>query len=66
MVWARKRVATDQCPKTEVTAESLGWIDAFRAWKTFGGGDYRSLWAREADALTILETELQTERNDEH
>ncbi len=65
VVWARKRVATDQCPKTEITAESQGWVEAFHVWKTLGGRDWQNLPAREVDALMTLEKELRAERNDE-
>src|SRR5260370_36953069 len=33
IVWARKQVATDVCPKSLITAASLGWIEAFLIWK---------------------------------
>jgi hypothetical protein len=64
-VWARKRAATDQCPRTEITAQSQGWVEAFQVWKTLGERDWDRLPAREVDALVTLEKELRAERNDE-
>ena len=38
VVWARGRVATEECPKSLVTPASLEWIEKFLTWKFAGGG----------------------------
>lgn len=57
LVWARGRVATDECPKSAVTAQSLEWIEKFLTWKFIGRAELWDWPARDADALLILERE---------
>jgi hypothetical protein len=57
LVWARGRVATEECPKSLVTAQSLEWIERFLTWKFAGGGGLWDWPARDADAVLILERE---------
>ena len=38
IVWARGRVAAEECPKSLVTPQSLEWIEKFFTWKFAGGG----------------------------
>ena len=54
-------IATE-CPKSLVTAESLAWIEEYQAWKLAGGGDYRTMGARQWDAFSTLEQVLTQER----
>jgi hypothetical protein len=56
-VWARGRVATEECPKSLVTPESLELLERFFVWRFSGGGQVSELPAREADAFMTLETE---------
>ncbi len=58
VVWARGSVATDVCPKSCITGESKAWLDEFQAWKRLGYPDARTLSARDAHAMLILEQEL--------
>jgi hypothetical protein len=60
-VWARKRIATTNCPKCLISAESLAWIEEYFAWKLTGKADYRTLGARQLDAFCALEQELRAE-----
>jgi hypothetical protein len=63
IVWARKQVATDVCPKSLITAASLGWIEEFLIWKRLRL-DFRSdLSARQAEAFLILEEQLALEEH---
>jgi hypothetical protein len=57
VVWARKGVATETCPKSYISAESLGWLERFFAWKRLGHIGDGALNARDAEALLILEKE---------
>jgi len=61
MVWGRRRVFLDTCPRSFVSAESIGLVEAFAAWKLVGSGDFASLPARTADAFCVLENELRAE-----
>jgi hypothetical protein len=63
IVWARGRASTDECPKSEVTPQSLEWIERFFTWKFAGGGRLDDLPARDADAFLMLEREW---RDGEH
>jgi hypothetical protein len=72
IVWARGRTATEECPKSLVTPQSLEWIERFFTWKFAGGGGphdfaqngglralcaFEDMTARDADAFLILERE---------
>jgi len=63
IVWVRRRVFLDTCPRSFVSAESIGLVEAFGAWKLVGSGDFASLPARTADAFCVLENELRAEMN---
>jgi hypothetical protein len=57
IVWARGRTATEECPKSLVTPQSLEWIERFFTWKFEGGRALDGMPARDADAFLILERE---------
>lgn len=58
VVWARGRVATEECPTSWVTPASVEFVEKFFAWKAMGA---RELTAREAEAFIVLEQELRAE-----
>jgi hypothetical protein len=60
-VWARGCVFTTQCPKSLITAQSLGFLDEYNAWKQFGWLDASQISAKSADALIVLESAEQKE-----
>ena len=64
-VWIRGRLATEECPKSLVTPQSLEWLERFFAWKFSGGGVLEGLPAKMADAFLALETAWR-EWNQEH
>ena len=64
VVWARRRVSTDSCPTSMVTAQSLAWIEQFYVWRKLGPKYPGELSAREVEACLILEKETQAEVND--
>ena len=66
VVWARGAVATSRCPVSEVSAESIAFIQEFQAWKLFGSVDVFALPARTVEAFFILENELRAEIKSEH
>ena len=61
LVWARKRVSTDECPTSTISAQSLAWIEQFYVWKRLGVNYPGELSAREIEAFLILEQEAQAE-----
>lgn len=61
VVWARRGVALTECPRSYISAESLGWLESWTAWKALGGGAVEGLAARAVDAFLTLEKELQKE-----
>jgi len=63
VVWRRRHVSTDVCPKSLITAQSITWIEAFYAWKRLRFSLSFDLNAREAEAFLILEEELLSENN---
>jgi hypothetical protein len=61
-VWGRSGVFSASCPKSIITADSLYFLEQFRWSKQFGIGDIRSLPAKAADALMVLEEAWQMEK----
>ena len=49
------------CPKSLITADEIQAVEEFRAWKLTGTPDLRTLPARVADALMVLEAEYRSE-----
>ena len=64
VVWARRRVSTDQCPVSTVSAQSLAWIEQYYVWRKLGPNYPGELSAREVEAFLILEQEGQAEGSD--
>jgi hypothetical protein len=62
IVWARRNVSVQSCPKSFITAESLGMVDEFNLWKV-SQGDLSAKPARVAEAILLLESELRAEIN---
>ena len=60
-VWARRRVSTDRCPTSTISAQSLAWIEQYYVWKRLGAQYPGELAAREIEAFLILEQEAQAE-----
>jgi hypothetical protein len=54
-------VATSECPKSLVTAESAAWLEEFQVWKRLGYPDVTEMTARQVEAMLVLEAELVEE-----
>jgi hypothetical protein len=66
-VWARADVATETCPKSFITAESVGWVEEFLVRRRLGGMKLEELTARQVEAFLILEKALAREmKHGEH
>ncbi len=54
-------MATEECPKSLVTAESIEFLELFFTWKRTSGGRWQDLRARELDAFLTIEEEWRAE-----
>ena len=61
-VWARRDVAVGACPKSYVTAESVGLLEEFLVRRQLGGLACEELSARKVEAFVVLEREMDKER----
>jgi hypothetical protein len=52
-------VATSECPKSFITAESVAWLEEFQVWKRFGYPHVGEMTARQVEAMLVLEAELE-------
>jgi hypothetical protein len=62
-VWLRGSVATSECPRSYIRAESQSWLEEFHIWRLAGKSDLRSYPARTVEAFSVLESELLKERD---
>ena len=63
VVWAGGGVATDTCPRSYVTAQSVTWIEEFLVRRKLGGAPVEDLDARTAEAFLVLMEQMEG-RND--
>jgi hypothetical protein len=61
IVWGRRQIAVTRCPKSVITGESMYLLEEFSAWKLCAAGSLRTMPARVADAILILENEFRAE-----
>jgi hypothetical protein len=54
-------VATTECPKSYITAESTARLEQFQVSKRFGFPNAAETPAREVEAMLVLEAELAEE-----
>jgi hypothetical protein len=64
LVWARRNVGLDRCPKPYITAESQSLVEEFFIRRRFRGFPANQLSARQVEAFVILEKELTAEVED--
>jgi len=62
-VWARGQVATEECPKSLVSAASLELLEKYFVWKLSGGGGLMEMNARVADGFFAIEEEMRGSHN---
>lgn len=63
IVWSRRQVASDICPTSLITAQSMGWMEEFFVWKRLRLSFPPELSARQAEAFLILEEQLSLEEH---
>lgn len=54
-VWARYGSATNRCPKTVITADSVAWLDQWAIWRQTGRGVSAEWSAKDLEAMAVLE-----------
>jgi hypothetical protein len=64
LVWARGKTVAFRCPKSIATAQSLNFVEQFLYWRGCGG-DLWSLDAKSADAILLLQEEVEKEKKNE-
>ncbi len=64
IVWGRKKVHTDLCPKSEITGESLALLEEFFVRRRLGIPDSLETAARKVEAFLILRNEMELEERD--
>jgi len=62
-VWARKGVATDECPRSYITAESMALVEDYFVRRRLGGPEFSNLSARQVEAFLVLERAQAAEMN---
>jgi hypothetical protein len=62
VVWVRGRISTDECPKSMITAQSMGWVEEFLVSKRLGLTLPFDANVRKAEAFLILEEQLELEK----
>ena len=62
VVWARGRISTDECPKSLITAQSIGLVEEFLVWKRLHLSLPFDINVRQAEAFLILEEQLDLEK----
>lgn len=63
-IWARGHVVLAVCPKSYITAESIGWVEEFLVRRRLSATNFAELSARQVDAFLVLENELAKELRD--
>lgn len=62
IVWAHGDVVRFACPKPEITAQSLAWLEMFPAWQA---AKQTAVWARDVEAMILLEREWEKARDEQ-
>jgi len=64
IVWGRKHVAVDECPRSYISAQSIAWLEEFFLMRHSWHLHLFELAAREVDAFVVLEKEMIMEMRD--
>lgn len=67
LIWVRRDVSLQTCPKSYVTAESQTLVEEFFVRRRLGGMEFAQLTAKQVEAFVILERALAAEmKNAQH
>jgi hypothetical protein len=64
VVWGRKRAHSEECPKSAITAESIGLLEEFLVRRRLRIADSLETEARKVDAFLILQDQMEREEQD--
>jgi hypothetical protein len=64
IVWGRRQVFTNECPKSYVTGESLSLLEEFFVRRRLGMAHSMDMEARKTDAFVILRDLMEQEERD--
>jgi hypothetical protein len=64
IVWGRKQVQTQECPKSSITGESVAFLEEYFVGTRLGIPMADDLDARKADAFLILRDLMEREERD--
>lgn len=64
IVWGRRQIHSDECPKSFVTGESMALLEEFFVSTRLGIPNSIELRARTADAFLILREQMEREERD--
>ena len=62
LVWARKGVATESCPRSEISAASEAWLEMWAVWRHVRSAG--EMCARDAEAMALLNAEMEKETHE--
>jgi hypothetical protein len=63
IVWGRRQIDAQECPKSLITGESLALLEEFFVRRRLGMQDSLELEARKVDAFLILRDEMEREES---
>ncbi len=64
IVWGRKQISTEECPKSLVTGESLALLEEFLVRRRLSMPETDDLEARKVDGFLILREQMEREERD--
>ncbi len=64
IVWGRRQVKTEACPRSLITGESMGLLEEFLVRRRLGIPDSLDMEARKVDAFLILREQMEQEERD--
>ncbi|HNY39437.1 MAG TPA: hypothetical protein PKJ41_03550 [Bryobacteraceae bacterium] len=62
VVWARKGVMSEGCPRSAISAASEAWLELWAAWRHTRGAE--EMEARDVEALALLSAEMEKETHE--
>ena len=54
-------MATDVCPKSVITGQSMAWMEEFFLWRKLGRAWPQDMGARKLEAFLILQEQMEAE-----
>ncbi len=64
VIWARGGSVAYRCPKSEITADSVAWLEMWAVWKHVGHVAMQGVSAKDLEAVAALEQEWERMRDE--